>query len=199
MKLLFKVTIILIWVGILGCIGYILLIASAFGMFDKDYSVSELKEHFTEHQSEMNDLRAYVQQITPKDKGFNIEFSDDNTLEMFHIDVDNKYDTNWNLSVSSSKTDSLVKQLGWTTATLETLKKKLDKAGCISVESGEPTTIGFQRSGLGKYYYKVFEKPMPDSLKAEYNGFCEYIIVNEKLVLEYGGGAVGPQCFPNKE
>lgn len=199
MKLILKIILGLIAVIVIGYIIFMLMIASAFEMFDKDYSASELKEHFTEHQTEMNDLRAYVQQITPKDKGFNIEFSDDNTLEMFHIDVNNKYDTNWNLSLSSSKTNSLVKQLGWTTATLETLKKKLDKAECISVESGEPTTIGFQRSGIGKYYYKVFEKPMPDSLKAEYNSLCEYIIVNEKLVLEYGGGAVGTQCFPNKE
>jgi hypothetical protein len=51
---------------------------------------------------------------------------------------------------------------------------------------------------MGKYYYNIFDRPIPDSLKAEYNDSCTYILYNDKVVLEYGGGAVGPQCFPTK-
>ena len=72
----------------------------------------------------------------------------------------------------------------------------MDKADCIQIESGEPTKIGWQRSGMGMFSYNVFDKPIPDSLKKQYNDSCTYIFYNKKLVLEYGGGAVGSQCFP---
>lgn len=196
MKLLFKITLILIWVVILGYVGWMILIFSAFGGFDKDYSVSDLKEHFMEHQTEINGVKTYINQITPWGKRVDIEFSDDYTLEIFQISTKDEYIIERDLYIRSHKANDLLKQLGWTDDMLKTLKEKLDKAGCISVESGEPTTIGFQRSGLGKYYYKIFDKPISDSLKVEYNT-CNYIIVNNKLVLEYGGGATGPQCFYN--
>jgi hypothetical protein len=102
------------------------------------------------------------------------------------------------LKTSSRKVDSLLWKLNWTDQTLKTLKEKLDAANCISVESGEPCKIGFQRSGMGKYYYNLFEKPIPDSEKRRYNDSCTYILYNDNVVLEYGGGAIGLQCFPKQ-
>jgi hypothetical protein len=45
------------------------------------------------------------------------------------------------------------------------------------------------------YFYELFGKPIPDSLKDTYNNGCTYIIYNPTVVLEYGGGVLGPQCF----
>lgn len=102
---------------------------------------------------------------------------------------------NFDLNINSTKTDSLLTTLGWTKETLKILKEKLDKAYCISVENGNPATIGFQRSGMGKYSYKVFEKPLTDRLKNRYDDGCTYIFYKDNIVLEYGGGAIGSQCF----
>jgi hypothetical protein len=95
--------------------------------------------------------------------------------------------------------DSVIRTIGWTQQTLKELKQKLDKANCIQIESGEPTKIGWQRSVMGMYFYNVFDKPIQDSLKSRYNDSCTYILYNDKLVLEYGGGAVGSQCFPRSK
>jgi hypothetical protein len=46
---------------------------------------------------------------------------------------------------------------------------------------------------------KFFDDPIADSLKIKYNDGCTYILVDNRLVLEYGGGAIGPQCFYNKK
>lgn len=35
------------------------------------------------------------------------------------------------------------------------------------------------------------------SLKSNYNDSFTYILYNDKVILEYGGGAVELQCFPN--
>ncbi|QRQ63852.1 hypothetical protein [Sphingobacterium multivorum] len=54
-------------------------------------------------------------------------------------------------------------------------------------------------SRMERYSFNVFDKPIADSLKTAYNDGCTYIMVNDRLVLEYGGGAIGSQCFYNLE
>ena len=105
----------------------------------------------------------------------------------------------WHLKINSERMDSIIKNIGWTKETLKSIKEKLDRANCIQIESGEPAKIGFQRSGMGMYSFNVFDNPIPDSLRDHYNDSCTYILVNDRLVLEYGGGAIGPQCFYNKK
>ena len=54
----------------------------------------------------------------------------------------------------------------------------------------------FNEVGMGVYFYDLFSKLIPDQAKEKYNNGCTYIIYSRVLVLEYGGGVVGPQCFP---
>ncbi len=94
------------------------------------------------------------------------------------------------------KKDDLRNLLKWNVKEVTELKKRLDKANCISVEDGEPIKIGFKRSGLGMYSFNVFQDIQTN--RSEYNNKCEYILISRKLMLEYGGGAIGPQCFPKE-
>ena len=142
-------------------------------------------------------------QISPKDKSIDIEFEDDHTLSRLGIrtvDSTSRFlFLKWDLAINSHQMDSTLKTLEWTAETLSTLKDKLDQADCIHIESGEPTRIGFKRSGMGMYFFNVFENPIPDDLKRHYNDSCKYILVHSQLVLEYGGGAIGGHCFYNLE
>ena len=204
-KKIFIGFLILCGIGLVIFIGYILMIVSAFGGFDKDYSVSELKDNFEKNKTEIYELKRYFNEIVPKNRFVEIEFSDDNTLGRFGIkaldstagDPNGPMFLEWDLKINTQRMDSIIKPMGWTRETLKTLKEKLDKANCIQIESGEPAKIGFQRSGMGMYSFNVFDKPIPDSLKLNYNDSCTYILVNDRLVLEYGGGAIGSQCFYN--
>lgn len=105
----------------------------------------------------------------------------------------------WNVEIKSLKLDSL---LGLTTlkrSDLYTLKKYLDRANCISISNEDVCEIGYAKSGMGKYSYLIFDTPLSKDDKEKYNNGCEYIYYKNNIVLEYGGGAVGPQCFPDKE
>jgi len=102
---------------------------------------------------------------------------------------------NWDMEYGSKELDSVLQYLNWTNKTLNSIKNLLDSANCISVENGEITTIGFARSGLGLYSYKIFDENLDEKQKEEYNNGCEYIYYKDNIVLEYGGGATGPQCF----
>jgi hypothetical protein len=193
---IFKWTFITFYVGIGLFILYaFIVIMSILGVFDKHYSKEDLIENYNSNTKEIMNLTTYVKSITPANKTVQIEFDGDRTLEIFHVTANGKYNSNWDIKVNSSKTDTLLRQLGWTRETLSTLKEKLDNVNCISVESGEPCTIGYQRSGMGMYLYKVFNQTLNDSLKNKYNDGCTYIYYKDNIVLEYGGGAIGSQCF----
>jgi len=206
-KKVIKVILILLGLLLLTFIGYFVLIAYVFNGFEKDYSVTDLKNNFNEKKKEIYELKKYFNEIVPKNRFVEIEFDNDNTLFRFGIQVldTTAGDPNgpmfleWNLKTNTSRMDSIIKPLGWTREIFKILKEKLDKANCIQIESGDPTKIGFKRFGMGMYSFNVFENSIPDSLKSYYNDSCTYILVNDKLVLEYGGGAIGTQCFYNKK
>lgn len=207
LKTLFQLILILCGTAFVIFIGFSIFFVSVMGGFDKDYSVSELVENFKENKTAIYELKEHFNEIVPHNTSVAIEFDSDNSLSRLGITT---YDSitdklaspeflEWDLAINSKYTDSVIKPLGWTRETLKILKEKLDKANCIYIETGEPIRIGFQRSGMGMYFFNVFHTSIPDSLNAYYNDSCTYIRVNDQLVLEYGGGAIGQQCFYNLE
>jgi hypothetical protein len=172
-------------------------------IFAPTHSTNDLISNYIQKQQQILELKQYFNSIVPKNKEVEIEFEGDNKLFRFGVTT---IDTSgnivypifleWNLKTTSNIVDSIITTIGWTQTTLKKLKNYLDKANCIQIESGEPAKIGFQRSGMGMYFYNVFDKPIPDSLLEDYNDSCTYLLYDKKLVLEYGGGAIGPQCFP---
>lgn len=94
--------------------------------------------------------------------------------------------------------DLVMKKLKWNEEVFLELKKYLDKANCISITANRHLghcTIGFQRSLMGLYSYVFFDNLSPLEIKKNYNDGCIYSYYRENIVLQYGGGAIGPQCF----
>ncbi|MDD3281435.1 MAG: hypothetical protein PHC83_07670 [Bacteroidales bacterium] len=151
----------------------------------------------------------YTKEITPNLKVY-IEFQPANILLQtkesidFFIFQEDSSDKSivlfqqWNLDYNSLKLDSALTIINWTKEKLFQIKSFLKDANCISIENGEPTTIGFARSGMGKYSYKIFNQNLNTEQIEKYNDGCNYIFYKENIVLEYGGGAMGPQCFPDE-
>ena len=164
------------------------------GAFDKDYTPKELAENFNKKEKNIYILKHYFNSIVPENKGVVVEFEGNNKLSRFGIygNSGSQEFFVWDLKINTSKMDSILLTLGWSQQTLKLLKEKLDNANCIGIESGEPTKIGFKRSGMGMYFFNVFDAPLSDSIRKIYkDDTCAYIIVNDKLILEYGGGAFG--------
>lgn len=90
----------------------------------------------------------------------------------------------------------MLKVVHWNAKTLTQIKKLLQKANCISIENGKITEIGFGRSGLGKYSYRIFDHELSSEEAKDYTDGCNNIFYKRNIVLEYRGGAIGPQCFP---
>lgn len=180
----------------------------------------ELIDNFENKKPEIQNLKNEYLKIVPKNYFVEIEFEAEskilNVTEQITIKIyktvnkaENPKDNNvlrrndnlelvsqnWNLKPNSKELEEILKTLNWTSQTLMDIKKLLNEANCISIKNDKITTIGFARSGMGLYSYKIFETELTPKQKTEYNNGCEYIYYKDKIVLEYGGGAVGPQCF----
>lgn len=160
------------------------------------YTKKDLIANFEERNVEMFEVKRYFNSILPDNAGVYIEFKNDKELGIFHVKVDSVHQENWNLSIKSPKVDSLLIQLGWTTKELYILKAKLDKANCISIANRNPINIGWQRSGMGLFSYVIFDQNLNADQIEEYNDGCINIFYKDNIVLQYGGGAFGMQCFP---
>ena len=182
-------------------------------------SKQELIANYENKKSEILTLKSEYQKLVPKNYIVEIEFEPESkilttneeiTIKIYKKKGEKKnsgsneverndgfevVSQNWNLKPNSKELEDVLLSINWTSQTISEIKKLLKDANCISIESGMTTTIGYARSGMGKYFYKVFDEILTSEQKEEYNDGCQYIFYKENIVLEYGGGAIGPQCF----
>jgi len=109
MKIFLKILLILGGIGFVIFVGFMGIMIAAFRGFDKDYSISELKENFEEKKAEIYELKNYINKIIPPDKSVEIEFENNNTLGIFHVKVGDNFDSNWDVKISSGKADTFEK------------------------------------------------------------------------------------------
>ena len=170
-------------------------------------SKKELISNIDSNFEKISSLKTSYLKLLPKDYIVSIEFNPADKIASTKESIDLKIEhTNnkqsdlkqeWNLEYNSEKLTQMIKPLGWTNETLTIIKTLLADAKCVSIENGNITTIGFARSGMGKYFFKLFDKDLTIEQIKEYNDGCMYIFYKKNIVLEYGGGAVGSQCFPD--
>ncbi|MBC6367319.1 hypothetical protein DDT91_11015 [Algoriphagus sp. AK58] len=173
-------------------------------------SKKELVDNYENKSKEITILKNEYSKLVPDSLIVSIEFNPENKIVNTTESIDLKiYRKNpngrstviaqeWNLDRESEKLAEMLLTIGWNKNSLNKIKELLDSANCVSIENGRTVTIGFARSGMGKYFYKVFDKNLTDNEIEEYNDGCTYIYHKDNIVLEYGGGAVGPQCFPDE-
>jgi hypothetical protein len=157
-------------------------------------------------------LKTYFKNIVPANYVIFIEFNPPDKMLKMDESIDfwafckNKETNDYvvifqesNIELNSTKLDSLLHLTTLKRQDLRDLKMYLDKANCISVYNKDAIEIGYARSGMGKYSYLIFDKSLTEEEKDKYNNGCEYIFYKDNIVLEYGGGAIGSQCFPDIE
>ena len=82
---------------------FIVVFICALGVFDRDYSLTELKENFHAKHVEIYEVKSYFNSITPQNKHVEIEFDGNRTLQRLVI---------WQLdSVSNFKEEPLFSKL----------------------------------------------------------------------------------------
>ena len=175
-------------------------------------SKQELIKNYEDKQEEISNLKIEYLKYVPENHIIDIEFEQESkilnipeqiTIKIYKTSINEEtkeksvevVSQNWNLKPDSDELKKVIESINWTGKTLKEIKNLLTKANCISIKNGNHTTIGFARSGMGKYSYKIFDENLNADKIQTYDNGCEYIFYKNNVVLEYGGGAVGPQCF----
>lgn len=183
---------------LVACVGYVFMIADAWGGFDKNYTRQDIVSSYAKHRQAIQTVIRHYSSMVPAGKQVEVEF-EHGDIQRIVVQEGPKQNPTYTLAWASSskpQLDSLVVSLGWSEAAIQQLQEKLEAADCISIQNGDPAVLGFKRSGMGMYSFNIFYRPIADSLREQYARGCTHIIQSEELVLEYGGGAIGPQCFP---
>jgi hypothetical protein len=175
-------------------------------------SKKQLTQNVDTNYSNILAVKTFFKNIVPTDYSIYIEFNPpkkvlklDESIDfwVFRKDKKNKNSEivfqEWNIELKSAKIDSLLNLTTLKRKDLQDLKQYLDKANCISVSNMGEVEIGYARSGMGKYSYLIFDKPLSKEDQKKYNNGCEHIFYKDNIVLEYGSGAIGSLCFPDKE
>ncbi len=179
---------------------------------------SDLIANYEERKNQITELMNYFNKIVPENFKVRIRYDSSKEIDLFvyekvndttknellfrqwNIDVDNyveepqtEYDNKHN-----GKTNSLElakSKLNWTNETIGQLYEKLLAARCIGISNWEPMEIEYGYNGMGVYSYKIFKAKLSDEQIEEYNDGCSNIYYKENVVISYGGGAIGMQCF----
>lgn len=190
-------------------------------LFDST-SITELQANWHKHEGAILRAKHYYDSIVPPRFEVYVEFNRKGTVDFYvaasdqnakngrtlwfqdwDIDFESytpPAPTAWDSTEYAPRTKNLgvvLETIGWTTDTFKEVGRRLSDANCISIQSGEPVQMGFKRSGLGKYFYDLYATPISPDRMNSFNDSCRYVFQNDTLVFEYGGGAIGPQCFPD--
>lgn len=170
-------------------------------------SKKELIENIDSNFAKINYLKTEYAKLVPKGFIVDIEINPADEILTIKESIDLKiqhttgnattYDQEWDMEYNSAKLKEMLKPLGWTGETLSFIKRLLADAKCIGITNGDVTTIAFARSGMGMYSFKLFDHDLDSGEVKTHNDGCTYIYYKKNIVLVYGGGAIGSQCFPD--
>lgn len=170
-------------------------------------SKAEMIKNIDSNYSNIVKLQTGYSQLVPKGFKVYIEFNPINNilktkesidLKIYHKKgIENITDQEWDLEFGAAKLNKMLKTIGWNDDTLLKIKNLLKDANSISIENGDVTNIGFARSGMDKYSYNLFNHDLTAIEIKKNNDKCTFIFYKKNIVLEYGGGAMGSQCFPD--
>lgn len=79
----------------------------------------------------------------------------------------------------------------------KTIRTLLKKTGCFRLETHFPDycLLRYKDVGLGAYFYRIYLSPMTEEQMQNAINQNELIPYSDRVVFEFGGGAVGPQAF----
>ncbi|NOQ74671.1 MAG: hypothetical protein GQ574_21845 [Crocinitomix sp.] len=161
------------------------------------FTKAEFTDNYDSQEQLFTDLITFFDSIVPDNAQVTLEFAKNKDLEIFHVIIDSSKSYNWNVELNSKKCDSLCEKLGWRNGELEIINSKLTAIDCISINNGNKYTIGYKRDGMGIYYYNIHPADLTEAEIANCSG-CISIFHRKNIVLEYGSGATGSLCFPER-
>jgi|GEM_PF-1356452 len=180
----------------------VILFAATTGCFSScfpEYTREEVAAHFFEHEKDFEELATYFDSLTkPQDSLYLVTLvlhgrsSIDLSCYPLNGSVSEKNPVigGADLSVDSPETEEVLKKLGWSRQTLETLIGKLSAVDCKVINTTQiyratPVEIFYRESGLGTFSYWIFDPPLEGELLDIHGKALGEKGISERTVIKY--------------
>lgn len=155
-------------------------------------SPDSMADHYNKKGPEIEELVTFAQSALDEGQTMCLVF-ERGKVSMFH--TTSKY--HWR---DADSLRSLMAEVGLDEDEFQFIKKELKRVQCISIDTRSPDycDVGYKRVAMGMFSYRIFYLPMNDEQREMALSNLHFIPYNERVVLMFGGGAVGPQVFPEE-
>lgn len=162
-----------------------------------------MEAHYRQYGRDMQTLVNDIRHGLPDSTRLSVEFIRYGKVDRLFLKGHNSISYNREIdSIGMLKTRH-AQTAGITPERLETLYQRLKAVGCRGIDidnySRNPAVLLFRRVSMGAYYFCLYDIPLTDNELKELTSDDAMIVLNRRVVLQYGGGAIGGQNFIGKE
>lgn len=157
--------------------------------------------HYEKKKPEIEELIAYTHSALDSGQNMYLEFQHGrvsifNTSNYSYLNDEDYFDVN-RLYVSSAQKRKLMASVGLDEREFKHIKKQLKRCKCISIDTNFPDycNIGYKRVAFGQYSFRLYLNQMTEEQKQEALSDGHFIPYDDTMLLEFAGGAAGPDEF----
>lgn len=163
-------------------------------------SPERMAKHYDRHQDDIEQLEQYTRQSLDPGAYLHLEFERGKT-SIFQAQGKNGS----LLSQDWYDNNSIMNAAGLTQEEFTEIHRLLRQADCIGItlssscDDDSTAVVDWRRKALGMYSYILFDRPATPKEDSLFLADPMYIPYTDRVILQYSGGAIGPQTFPFEE
>jgi hypothetical protein len=184
-------------------------------------TIEDAKENYLEKAEQINLVSDYVCKISPKNLNLFIRFTEDEKIAITLSQKNYEDKASWvknslfdkygafhsdEQPINSPKVLAFLQFMNWEQTRLDTLHTLLQDANCDSIgkfakdgiAENEYVSIGYPTNDFYGLTYQVYNAALSEQNQKTFLDKCNIDLVNEKVLIEYGGPAWGSDCIPEK-
>lgn len=162
-------------------------------------NADKMAANYDKHEAGLNDLIEYTQSAINDGCHIWVEY-EYNKISIFGIQTNQEeWNCYWDEEARESAPE-LMQQIGLSEQELSTIKEKLRKVNCMSIETNsEYTFVGYKRAGIRMFSYIIFPQSLTDDEISEYDNDDSSIFYRDNVLFNSGGDLIGSDTFPGKK
>lgn len=182
--------------------------------------LTQVYENYEINSPTLDSLSSYFYSIKPDSIDIWIRFNNENTFDIKLWDkkriktensIFDKYGSfdKYENKINDSAIINVLDYISIDTSQLKYLETRLIQVNCNSIgykcdfwdirNGGGFIEIGYPTNGFYGLTYIIMDSTKDSVFLEKVNQMCNYKVINNKTLLQYGGPAWGSDCFPDKK
>lgn len=187
-----------------GILNLLLLVGTYVWLCLNNPNAERLAKHYDNHRDDLSRLVQYTRQAIDPGAYIHLEF-EHGKASIFHVQAPSDPLPSQHWDDAERNKDSIMAVVGLTPSEYKELFRLLRQAGCIGItlssgrDDDSTAVVDWRRDLMGMYSYILFDRPTTPQEDSTFLAEPMYIPYTDRVILQYSGGAIGPQSFTHEE